>query len=87
MNLELRGGRRRAAGGVSTLDPSKDDSKSSRTTNSWRWSQVARCVPSDASAEEVDAGVAQLHSIFDNPEAFARRLRTEGFTEESYRKQ
>jgi parvulin-like peptidyl-prolyl isomerase len=38
------------------------------------------------SAEEIDAGVAQLRSIFDNPEAFARRLRTEGFTEESYRK-
>jgi len=36
--------------------------------------------------EEVDAKIAELRSLFDSPEAFARRLETEGFTEESYRK-
>ncbi len=38
------------------------------------------------SAEEIDAGVAQLRSAFDSHEAFARRLEGEGFTEEIYRK-
>jgi peptidyl-prolyl cis-trans isomerase C len=40
----------------------------------------------EISAGEVDAEVAKLRSVFDNPDAFARRLETEGFTEESYRK-
>ena len=37
-------------------------------------------------SEEVDAGVVRLRSVFDDPEAYARRLEAEGFTEESYRK-
>ena len=40
-------------GGSPTLDPNKADSKSSRTTNSWRWSQISRCIPSGTNAEEV----------------------------------
>ena len=35
---------------------------------------------------EVDDGVAKLRSVFDSPEGFARRLESEGFTEESHRK-
>ena len=35
---------------------------------------------------EVDAEVAKLRPVYDTPEGFARRLETEGFTEESYRK-
>src|SRR3989339_500284 len=35
---------------------------------------------------EVDAEVAKLRPVYDTPEVFARRLETEGFTEESYRK-
>lgn len=35
--------------------------------------------------EEVDAAVAELRKVFDNPRSFAARLQTEGFTEESYR--
>jgi len=35
---------------------------------------------------EVDARVAELRSVFDRPEAFARRLENEDFTEESHRK-
>jgi peptidyl-prolyl cis-trans isomerase C len=35
---------------------------------------------------EVDAQVAKLRSAFDSPGAFARRLESEGFTEDSYRK-
>jgi peptidyl-prolyl cis-trans isomerase C len=38
------------------------------------------------SAEEVDADVAKLRSVFDSPEGFARRLTSDGFTEESFRK-
>jgi parvulin-like peptidyl-prolyl isomerase len=40
----------------------------------------------EVSAGEVEAEVARLRSVFDSPQAFARRLETEGFTEESYRK-
>lgn len=35
--------------------------------------------------EAVDAAVAELRSVFDEPEAYSRRLETEGFTAESYR--
>lgn len=40
----------------------------------------------EVSTNEVDARVAELRSVFDSPEGFTRRLKTEGFTEESYRK-
>jgi parvulin-like peptidyl-prolyl isomerase len=38
-----------------------------------------------AAPEEVDAAVAEMSAAFPAPEVFARRLETEGFTEESYR--
>jgi peptidyl-prolyl cis-trans isomerase C len=38
------------------------------------------------SAEEIDAGVAQLRSAFDSPGVYNSRLESEGFTEVGYRK-
>jgi len=40
----------------------------------------------EVGAGEIDAKVAELRAVFDSPEAFVRRLETEGFSEESYRK-
>lgn len=40
----------------------------------------------EVSAGEVDAAIDKLRSVFDSPEAFVRRLETEGYNEESYRK-
>jgi peptidyl-prolyl cis-trans isomerase C len=38
------------------------------------------------SAGEIAAGIAKLRTAFDDPGAYARRLESEGFTEESHRK-
>lgn len=40
----------------------------------------------EVSAEELDGGIRKARSAFDSPAAFASRLETEGFTEQSYRK-
>jgi len=37
-------------------------------------------------ADEIDAAVAEISEPFKTPEEFARRIQSEGFTEESYRK-
>ena len=39
----------------------------------------------EVDTDEVDAAVAELRSVFDDPAAYTRRLETEGFTEDSYR--
>jgi parvulin-like peptidyl-prolyl isomerase len=48
--------------------------------------QSAERLGIEVSAEEVDAAVSKFRSVFDSPEAYARKLDTEGYTEESYRK-
>lgn len=48
--------------------------------------QAAQKKGVEVSAEEVDSAVAELRKVFDNPQSFANRLESEGFTGETYRK-
>lgn len=48
-------------------------------------SQAADEAGIEVSAEEVEAEIAELRSVFDSDEAFRIRLESEGFTEDSFR--
>ena len=48
--------------------------------------QAAEAQDIEVTAEEIDAALAEVSEPFKTPEEFRRRLQSEGFTEESYRK-